>query len=346
MIFRIVKFKLEETNFKTSSVSVIIPVHGKTAFVKNSVESILRSDYLIKEILIVFDEPHDPAIKLLRKHFGSKLKFVKNLGKGKWSALNTGVQNANGEIIVFVDSDTIICQDAISRLVNHFSSSEISAVAGNIIPMKKDLFSTVLKKEYLLNFLERRIIPSKNMKSLIAGNIGAFRKSVFSKINFTGETLCEDFDFSLRFQEAGFKSVVEPKAYAFDNTPSSFKLFLKQRNRWYRGVFQVLSKNRFSPWLYINLKLLPVISQMIFLWLLVFSILTGKSFLFIFSISLFLVHLFIIIVFGRKFSSQQSLFKEFLSFIMFFVYFYFLNFLMIIIAIEEFSKFKVSWERI
>ena len=46
--------------------------------------------------------------------------------------MNLGFQQSRGEIIVTLDADTIIAQDAISLMVRHFEDQNVAAVSGNV----------------------------------------------------------------------------------------------------------------------------------------------------------------------------------------------------------------------
>src|SRR3989441_3594574 len=97
---------------------------------------------------------------------------------GKAEALNFGLQHLRDEeIFVGIDADTIIASDAISRLVPHFLSPRVGAVAGNAkVGNRVNLWTRWQALEYITsqNF-ERRALNTLGAVSVVPGAIGAWR---------------------------------------------------------------------------------------------------------------------------------------------------------------------------
>lgn len=101
------------------SVSVIVPVYNVERYVKFCVDSILNQTFQDFEIILVDDASPDNCWELCQKFYGDndKVKFFrheKNLGLG--SARNTGMKNALGKYVYFVDSDDYILPNALEKL--------------------------------------------------------------------------------------------------------------------------------------------------------------------------------------------------------------------------------------
>ena len=88
-------------------VSVIIPTYNRANLIARSIESALNQTYRDFEILIVDDGSTDAtfdAVSPFLKHAHVRyLRHEKN--KGHQAARNTGVKNASGDYIAFLDSD-------------------------------------------------------------------------------------------------------------------------------------------------------------------------------------------------------------------------------------------------
>jgi len=350
VIIQSVRFKVKNDSRYNPFISVIVPIYGKEDVVVDSMNSILESNYSYKEVIVVYDKEDDSALKLLKENFNNKIKIIKNSSIGKWSALNTGIRKAKGEIIVNIDSDVIIKPDTLRELIKPLSDEIIAAVGSNVVIEKKGFLANILNKEYQLNNLERRLVPSINGSSLVAGNLGAFRKEVFKKILFDGKTLCEDFNFVFKMRKKEFKVGFSSSAVVFDTPPNSFSSFIKQRNRWFRGIMQVIRKSNNSSlkefWVNLNLLELPIFSQIIFLWFIILFFLSNNYLLFFLS---FIVLLFSdiigLMVYTLKIN-KENIFKLLFYGFIYEIYSYYLNFLKSICTVEELSGFKVNWEKI
>ena len=112
---------------KQPLVSIIIPVYQVEKYIGNTIKSVLRQTYKNIEIILVDDGSTDESItnalaEVEREHF-TEYKLVRQENKGLGEARNTGVDYANGEWIVFIDSDDTIQKDAIEKLLKNAISN-------------------------------------------------------------------------------------------------------------------------------------------------------------------------------------------------------------------------------
>lgn len=90
-------------------VSVIIPTYNRAHLVGQSIESALNQTHRDLEILIVDDASTDKtceAVKPYLKH--PEVRYLRHeQNKGQQAARNTGIKNAHGDYVAFLDSDDI-----------------------------------------------------------------------------------------------------------------------------------------------------------------------------------------------------------------------------------------------
>ena len=218
---------------------------------------------------------------------GNSLKVVTKPNGGKWDALNAGIKAAKGEIIVCIDADTLLDQNAIQHLIKHFKDPKIGAVAGNVkVGNRRGILTKLQALEYVVGInLHRRSEAHLQNVTVVPGPIGAFRASVLKEIGlFEGDTFAEDADITFRILKAGYKTVFEAQAFGYTEAPKSMTSLAKQRYRWYRGTLQVLSKHRnmtfnkkygrtgtfIMPWTIFNGIIYPWFMFFTLMWLLVF----------------------------------------------------------------------------
>jgi len=236
-------------------VSVIVPAYNEELTVTRTIENLLKSDYPLLDIVFVDDGSKDQTFANVKAAF-SNMENVQILTKpngGKASALNYGLSQASGEILVCIDADTLLLPDAISKMVPYFIKEEVGAVAGNVqVGNTVNLLTQWQKMEYTTsqNF-ERRALDTVNAILVVPGAIGAFRKSALEQINgFTTDTLAEDCDLTVRLHRAGFTVRSCNEAISLTEAPETLKMFMKQRFRWTFGMMQTFWKHRdllFNP---------------------------------------------------------------------------------------------------
>src|ERR1019366_7027409 len=108
------------------------------------VRAALASTYPRLEALVIDDGSSDDTAELVRASFGRdpRVRLLEQANHGKPSALNHGLAEATGEIIISIDADTIVEPEAITRLVRHFADPKIGAVAGNVKVINRNRWIT------------------------------------------------------------------------------------------------------------------------------------------------------------------------------------------------------------
>ncbi|MDD6355607.1 MAG: glycosyltransferase family 2 protein [Oscillospiraceae bacterium] len=106
-------------------VSFVIPIYNTEKYIKATVNSILDQDYKDIEIVAVNDGSTDKSLEILNaiKSNDNRLKIINTKNHGVSSARNTGIDNANGEWIYFIDSDDLLLPNSLSILINHLKDN-------------------------------------------------------------------------------------------------------------------------------------------------------------------------------------------------------------------------------
>lgn len=91
-------------------ISIIVPVYNVELYINDCLNSIRKQTYKNIEIIVVEDLSTDGSKKALQPHFKDKrVKLIQHeKNSGLSSARNTGIEEAKGEYMIFVDSDDII----------------------------------------------------------------------------------------------------------------------------------------------------------------------------------------------------------------------------------------------
>src|SRR4029077_7333540 len=89
-------------------VSVIVPAYNEEFVIEATIRSLLNSDYDNFEIIVVDDGSQDRTSEVVREQFGSEplVRLFTEPNAGKAEALNLGLRQSKGEIIVALDADT------------------------------------------------------------------------------------------------------------------------------------------------------------------------------------------------------------------------------------------------
>jgi biofilm PGA synthesis N-glycosyltransferase PgaC len=226
--------------------SIIIPAYNEEVTVASSIKSMLNLNYPDYEVILIDDGSSDNTFNEASKYSGKGVKVIRQKNTGKPGALNTGIKNASGEIIITVDADSKLHPNALTWIARRFSSNpRLGAVAGNVkIDKPTGLLKTLQSLEYTTSInLVRKSQSLLGCVMVVPGAIAALKTKVLHEVGyFPSDTFAEDFDITMKILKAGYLVEYESRAIAFTQAPESVEDFLKQRRRWCRGIPQVLSK--------------------------------------------------------------------------------------------------------
>jgi len=245
-------------------VSVIILNHHGRQFIENCLDSVIKSDYLNKEIIIV-DSSSDGSNELIKKKYYriKNLKIIEipnNYGPDR--ARNIGATTAKGEYLAFLDNDTEVDPHWLNELVKVMQSDKsIGSAQSKLLKIEpRNYFDCA--GDYLgpLGFLIERSrgVKDRGQFDYIAEILSAksaasiIRNSIFKKIGGFDEDYfmyLEETDLSWRVWLAGYRVVFIPQSkvyHAFNTPKKSFKRYYpKNIVRYYgcRNYISTLVKN-------------------------------------------------------------------------------------------------------
>lgn len=85
--------------------SIIIPAYNAEKFITRGVESVLRQTLKDFELIVVDDGSKDRTLERLKSINDERLVVISQANKGVSAARNTGIRNAHGEFVCFLDAD-------------------------------------------------------------------------------------------------------------------------------------------------------------------------------------------------------------------------------------------------
>ncbi len=87
------------------SISVIVPLYNKEAYIAKTLDSVLNQTYQNYEILIINDGSTDKSTDIINTYTDTRIHLVNQENKGVAAARNLGIEIAKSELIAFLDAD-------------------------------------------------------------------------------------------------------------------------------------------------------------------------------------------------------------------------------------------------
>jgi len=103
-------------------VSVIVPFYSQIAWLREAIDSVLAQTYTDYEIILVDDGSKEDLSAFLEE-YGGKLRYVRQENGGAGKARNTGIDNARGKYLAFLDSDDIWRNDKLELQIDYLEKS-------------------------------------------------------------------------------------------------------------------------------------------------------------------------------------------------------------------------------
>ena len=234
------------------TVAIVLAVHNEEKFLPAKLQNLAAMDYPANrlQVIVVSDGSTDATNRILSAWEGAARRTVLlQEHRGKTAALNYGVAEAEGEIIVFTDARQIIAPDALKSLVADFADDSVGCVSGELI-LREDHNSPSAQGVTLYWELEKRI---RNWEGLAGSTVGAtgalygVRRDLVSHVP-TG-TILDDVYIPLEVVRQGYRAVFEPRALAWDPFIPSPKQEFLRKLRTLVGNYQLL---RLAPWVLAN----------------------------------------------------------------------------------------------
>lgn len=254
-------------------VTIIVPAYNEGKVIDAAVEPLMTMDYPRFEVVVVDDGSSDDtferALRLSQMYGRERLRVITQPNGGKAVALNTGIANSRGELILCMDGDSFLEPQTLKQAVKHFKDPSVGAVGGNVkVANRINTITNLQALEYIEGLsLVRTAHAFFRRVAVIPGPIGVFRKRVLEEVGgYLKDTYAEDCELTLRILLAGWKIKYESQAVAWTEAPETVQALFKQRYRWSRGILQAVIKHKKEL-----LKPFPEFLDWTFLWLLVFE---------------------------------------------------------------------------
>lgn len=102
--------------------SIIIPTFNRSWCIERAIKSVLQQEFQDWEMIIIDDGSTDDTKNITKKYLSdSRIKYFYKENGGVGSARNLGIENANGEIIMFLDSDDEFVSGALTLIFSAIS---------------------------------------------------------------------------------------------------------------------------------------------------------------------------------------------------------------------------------
>ncbi|XCF07739.1 glycosyltransferase family A protein [Tamlana crocina] len=197
-----------------SLVSIIVPCYKQAHLLDETLNSVLHQTYENWECIIVNDGSPDHTEEVAREWCkkDKRFSYLSKDNGGLPAARNTGIKNSSGKLILALDSDDILHEQYIEKLLPHFNDPSVGIVTSYryfFVKSKTNIIKIYKPKgnNYRHLMFENQLMPSSIYKKECWGEVGGYDESMRKGF--------EDWEFWLNITKRGWQyhTVEEPLFY-------------------------------------------------------------------------------------------------------------------------------------
>jgi O-antigen biosynthesis protein len=207
--------------------SVVICTFNGSATIKDTLDGLTKLRYPRFEIIVINDGSTDHTAELVRQY---DVKIISTSNCGLSSARNTGLYNAKGDIIAYIDDDAYPDPHWLHYLAYAYTTSQHASIGGpNIIPAEDGAIATCVANA---PGGPVHVLETDEIAEHIPGCNLSVKKDVLMKIGGFDpiyRSAGDDVDVCWRIQEAGYTIGFHPSALVWHHRRNSLKAYWKQQ---------------------------------------------------------------------------------------------------------------------
>ncbi len=202
-------------------VSMLIAAHNEEKVIEEKIKNSFDLDFPNKqlEILIGSDASSDRTNAIVAKYAPNVKLLAFTQRAGKASVLNQLAPQAQGDILVFCDANTMLLKNALQKLLAHFEDPSVGCVCGRLILHDSGHSALGIGESMYWN-LESEIKKQEGKLGIVIGANGgiyAVRKELFERVP-VDKVVMDDFFITTRVLKAGKTAIYEPQAIGSEET--------------------------------------------------------------------------------------------------------------------------------
>ncbi|MHB9054300.1 MAG: glycosyltransferase family 2 protein [Thermoleophilia bacterium] len=199
-------------------VSIVIPMRNEESHIGRCLDSVMDQDYPADrlEVKVVDGRSDDQSAAIVRRYAGRTpdVELLDNPGRITPVALNIGIRNSSGDIVIILGSHSFVEPDFVSRNIAALSATGADCVGGKIETVSDTSMGRVISQAMSSTF---GVGNSRFRTSLEPGFVGtvafgAYRREVFERIGIFDEELIrnQDDEFNFRLIKSGGTIFLDP----------------------------------------------------------------------------------------------------------------------------------------
>jgi glycosyltransferase involved in cell wall biosynthesis len=199
-------------------VTIILPIRNEGKHIATCLEAILQQDYPLEQVeILVIDGHSTDNTQAIVRQIAQQAHIIRLLDNPQQivpTAMNIGIKQAQGEVIIRVDGHTIIAPDYVRTCVEALMSSGADCVGGPMVACGQTPFgeAVALATSHPFGVGGSKFHYATEIMETESVYLGAYRRDVFERVGYFDEEMVrnQDDEFNYRLRARGGKIVLYP----------------------------------------------------------------------------------------------------------------------------------------
>lgn len=225
--------------YELPTVTLIVAAYNEAYCMEEKITNTLALKYPKNKLSIIFvtDGSTDETPTIVAKYPSIQLLHQPNRN-GKIVAVHRAIQTVRSEITVFTDANTLLNENALEKICQHYQDPTVGAVAGEK-RVKIDTSGDATAGEGVYWKYESKLKAWDSELNTVVGAAGElFSIKTALYIPVPSDTILDDFMISMLIVENGYRIIYEPEAFATESASANTKEELKRKIRIAAGGIQ------------------------------------------------------------------------------------------------------------
>ncbi len=256
--------------YRYPAVTILIAAYNEAAAIAETIHSVAKQEYPGDlEVLVIDDGSRDDTAAIVEAIHYPWLKLLRQpRNAGKAAALNRGLAAARHDLVITLDADCYLYKRALRNLVERYTSdpADTRAVAGVVLVRnsRTNWITKIQEWDYFHGIAAIKRTQSFYHGTLVAqGAFSIYDRATLMEVGGWPECVGEDIVLTWAILRRGYRVGHAEDACCFTNAPDRLRQFIRQRQRWSRGMMEAFSK-------YPGLLFIPRMSTLFVWWNLLF----------------------------------------------------------------------------
>jgi len=229
-------------------VTIVLPTYNEARLISSKLDNVAQQQYPLDKVnvLVIDSGSTDGTVDVVKKWEANNARLRlcivhESQRKGKADALNTALQHAPDDTMIFSDIDSLWAPDALRNALSYFSDQKVGALTGTKEPLRQSGVDLEIQYRDLYNSV--RILESRvHSTPIFNGEFAGFRKNLLQAIGgFPVNVGADDSHMATLIALMGYRAIAVRDVIAYELIPRGIRAFSRWRVRRAKHLVQHFS---------------------------------------------------------------------------------------------------------